>query len=57
MDSYQKDCIKVVTKLSECCIDENRKKKKQEAKISAEVWEYSETGQVYPGQKGRVRHY
>ncbi len=24
-DSYQKHCIKVVTKLSGCCIDENRK--------------------------------
>jgi hypothetical protein len=23
-DSYQKHCIKVVTKLSGCCIDENR---------------------------------
>ena len=25
-DSYQKHCNKVVTKLSGCCIDENRKK-------------------------------
>jgi len=25
-DPYQKHCIKLVTKLSGCCIDENRKK-------------------------------
>jgi hypothetical protein len=25
MDSYQKHCIKVVTKLSGCCIDGNRR--------------------------------